>query len=77
MDDAGGRVVGVQALVKESDLSAPAGETHSVPVLEPGGEQTITVDVTAPDGFSGEQAFNVNAFAGESLVGGVTLTVHS
>jgi hypothetical protein len=33
----------------------------------------VSVDVTAPDGFRGRQAINVNALAGQSLVGGVTL----
>jgi hypothetical protein len=42
-----------------------------------GEEQTVTVDVVAPDGFSGAQPFNVNAFDGTRLVGGVTLTAHS
>jgi hypothetical protein len=38
-------------------------------------QQQVTVDVIAPDGFLGRQAINVNAFAGERLVGGVTLYV--
>jgi hypothetical protein len=33
----------------------------------------VTVEVKAPDGFEGRQAFNVNALAGDELVGGVTL----
>ena len=45
--------------------------------LGPGGEQLITVKVTAPDGFSGRQAINVNAFDGDDLVGGVTLYAES
>jgi hypothetical protein len=59
----------------------PAGWTVTItpPALEvaPGEEQTVTVDVVAPDGFSGAQSFNVNAFDGTRLVGGVTLTAHS
>ncbi len=43
--------------------------------LGPGEERTITVDVTAPDGFRGRQAINVHAFAGQHVVGGVTLYV--
>lgn len=43
--------------------------------LEPGQQENITVDITAPDGFAGRQAINVNAFDGENLVGGVTLYV--
>jgi hypothetical protein len=43
--------------------------------LAPEQEREVTVDVTAPDGFSGRQALNVNAFEGERLIGGVTLYV--
>jgi len=45
--------------------------------LGPEGEQLITVKVTAPDGFVGRQAINVNAFVGNDLVGGVTLYAES
>lgn len=46
--------------------------------LGPGETQTVTVDVTAPEGFDGSRPFNVNAFdEHERLVGGVTLTVES
>ncbi|HZI47978.1 MAG TPA: hypothetical protein VFD75_09270 [Pyrinomonadaceae bacterium] len=41
------------------------------------GEQLVTVKVTAPDGFVGRQAINVNAFDGNNLVGGVTLYAES
>lgn len=41
-----------------------------------GGEETqITVDIESPDGYRGQMAFNVNAFAGAALAGGVTLSV--
>jgi hypothetical protein len=43
--------------------------------LEPGEVRQVTVDVTAPDGFTGRQAINVNAFDVDRLVGGVTLYV--
>lgn len=43
--------------------------------LEPGEQGTVTVDITAPDGFTGQETINVNAFAGDWLAGGVTLTV--
>jgi len=33
--------------------------------------------VTAPDGFVGRQAINVNALDGATLVGGVTVYAHS
>lgn len=41
--------------------------------LDAGQQTEVTVDVTAPDGFTGRQAVNVNAFDGRTLVGGVTL----
>jgi hypothetical protein len=34
----------------------------------------VTVIVTAPDGFEGRLTVNVNAFEGDALRGGVTLT---
>ena len=42
--------------------------------LGPGEVATVRVTATAPDGFSGRRTFNVDAFDGEALVGGVTLT---
>jgi hypothetical protein len=44
-------------------------------VLAPGEAIEVTVDITAPDGFGGRQAFNVNARIGDGLLGGVTLYV--
>lgn len=41
--------------------------------LEPGEQADLTVEVVAPDGFKGRQAFNVNAFDRKVLTGGVTL----
>jgi hypothetical protein len=46
-------------------------------VLGPEEERQVTVKVTAPDGFVGRQAINVNAFDDEHLVGGVTLYAES
>jgi hypothetical protein len=43
--------------------------------LEPGAAQDVTVDVTAPDGFSGRQPINVHAFDARHVLGGVTLYV--
>lgn len=49
--------------------------------LEPDAEQTVTVDITSPDGWAGRRAFNVNALDVTDsadhprLVGGVTLYV--
>jgi hypothetical protein len=45
--------------------------------LGPEEEQVITVTVTAPVGFVGRKAINVNAFDGDELVGGVTLYAES
>jgi hypothetical protein len=43
--------------------------------LPPGAEQEVTVHITAPDGFSGQKAFNVHGFSSGAPVGGVTLYV--
>jgi hypothetical protein len=43
--------------------------------LAPGEQTTVTVDITAPDGFVGRQAVNVHADSGGELLGGVTLYV--
>jgi hypothetical protein len=49
-----------------------------VVALGPGDSSSVTVDITAPDGFAGSRSFNVNAFdEHDRLVGGVTLTVES
>jgi hypothetical protein len=42
-------------------------------VLDAGQTRDVTVQVTAPDGFQGRMALNVNAFAGPLPLGGVTL----
>jgi len=44
-------------------------------VLDPDAQRTVTVDITAPDGFIGRQAINVHADDGADLLGGVTLYV--
>jgi len=52
-------------------------DPETVP-LGPGESRSVIVDITAPDGFTGRQSFNVNAFdEDDRLVGGVTLTVES
>ena len=43
--------------------------------LAPDQEEQVSVTVTAPDGFAGREAVNVNAFDGVRLLGGVTLYV--
>lgn len=43
--------------------------------VAPGKAQEVAIVITAPDGFSGRKAFNVNGLAGQTLVGGVTLIV--
>lgn len=57
----------------------PSGWSVSVEpreiLLSPGEEQDIQVSITAPDGFSGRQNFNLNAFSEDRLLGGVTLKV--
>jgi hypothetical protein len=62
-----------------ANFPLPAGWTVKLlpdeVILGPGEQETVTVDVTAPDGFSGQQAINVNALAGNWLAGGVTLVV--
>jgi len=42
--------------------------------LRPGEVVSMTVTATAPEGFVGRRTFNVGAFEGDVLVGGVTLT---
>ena len=44
--------------------------------MEPGEEITTKVKITAPNGFVGTQAININGFADGNLIGGVTLYVH-
>src|SRR5580704_16017175 len=51
------------------------GITPSEARLDPGQSTPVTVDITAPDGYAGRQAINVNAYAGQTLVGGVTFYV--
>jgi hypothetical protein len=41
--------------------------------LNPGETRDVSVEAIAPDGFDGRVAFNVNAFDGALLLGGVTL----
>jgi hypothetical protein len=57
----------------------PEGWTVSISptemLLAPGEQLEVTVEITAPDGFSGRQALNVNARIGGGLLGGVTLYV--
>jgi len=45
------------------------------PHLPPGGEMTITVNITPLAGFKGRQPVNIHAFDGQGLAGGVTLHV--
>jgi len=57
----------------------PEGWTVAItperPTLAPDDEITVTVVAAPPDGFSGRQAFNVNAFHEFGLAGGITLQV--
>jgi hypothetical protein len=68
-------------------LAAQGYETQALPAgwrvaiapaeitLGGGEEAPITVDINSPDGYRGQMSFNVNAFAGAALAGGVTLSV--
>ena len=56
----------------------PAWSVHIEPlefVLDAGATRDVTVTVTPPADFRGEKPFNVNAFYGNDLLGGVTLIV--
>ena len=44
-------------------------------VLAADATQAVRVTITPPDAFQGQQPFNVNAFYGDDLLGGVTLIV--
>lgn len=63
------------------DYPQPAGWTVEVnpPELQlgPGEQQTVAVHISAPDGFTGIQAFNVHALASGAPIGGVTLYARS
>jgi hypothetical protein len=45
------------------------------PTLDPEQEVTIQAVVTPPEGWTGRQSVNVNAYTADGLAGGVTLTV--
>lgn len=47
------------------------------PLLAPGEEITVKARITPPSGFTGRKPFNVNAFHGDGLAGGVTLIVEA
>jgi hypothetical protein len=49
------------------------GVEPAVLEIEPMSESSVTVVALAPDGYRGRQAINVNGFADDVLVGGVTL----
>ncbi len=54
----------------------PGWQLHLEPAefaLKPGEMQEIVVEALAPEGFEGRMGFNVNAFDGAVLLGGVTL----
>jgi hypothetical protein len=75
------RIKRLVALHKARDFSIPAGWTLTITPdlvsLAAGAEATINVDATPPAGFSGEKAFNVNAFGDGIFAGGVTLVARS
>src|SRR5262249_32927233 len=49
--------------------------TPESPVLEPGEEITIGVEIEPPAAFTGRQAFNINAATQRGVAGGVTIYV--
>jgi hypothetical protein len=51
------------------DVSEPLDEI----VLDSGETRDLMVTLVAPEGFKGRQAVNINALAGTTLIGGVTL----
>ncbi len=57
----------------------PAGWTIAfapdAPTLDPGEQIDVTVTVTPPNGFTGDQPINVHTFSGSTLIGGVTVTL--
>lgn len=56
----------------------PGWQVNIEPVemlLAAGQEQTVKVTIEPPEGFEGEKSFNINALHGNTLLGGVTLTV--
>jgi hypothetical protein len=73
------RLRAIAEATNPANFPVPEGWTVTVAPAElvlAGGEQRdVVVDVTAPDGFTGERTFNVNGFAGADPLGGVTLTV--
>jgi hypothetical protein len=68
------------ALHRRDHWPIPAGWrvdlNPSQAVLAPGEQILVTVDITAPDGFIGRQAINMQADINDQLLGGVTLYVH-
>ena len=45
------------------------------PTLVPGEQIDVTVTVTPPDSFTGDQPLNVHIFCGSTLIGGITSTL--
>jgi hypothetical protein len=45
------------------------------PTLVPGEQIDVTVTVTPPDSFTGDQPLNVHIFSGSTLIGGITSTL--
>lgn len=74
---------GVSSLTRARNSRAgnplPAGwsiaYSPTAPALDPGEQIDVTVTVTPPNSFHGEQPINVHTFAGTTLIGGVTITL--
>lgn len=76
------RAARLAALAKEQARSRfPVPDGWAVTITEsevglgPGEEEEVVVTVEPPDAFTGRRSINVNAFAGDEFVGGVTLVV--
>jgi hypothetical protein len=69
----------IAAATNLQNFPVPAGWTITPEprglVLAGGEERNVTVNITAPNDFVGEKAFNVTAFVGRTPLGGVTLRV--
>lgn len=74
---------GVSSLTRSRNSRAsnplPAGWAIAfapdAPTLNPGDQIDVTVTVTPPDAFKGDQPINVHTFSGSTFIGGVTVTL--
>jgi hypothetical protein len=73
------RIRRIVAFHRSQNFAIPAGWSVTISPdtvsLAPDQEVAVQVDITPPAGFTGEQPFNVNAFAEGKFAGGVRLVV--